>query len=287
MNNRGLCVFGIYSFIFATSVAMLVLPRYSFSDEFSKEVSENTPEVVDFTPRGILKDVPGTVPGGVSYHGTPRAPGTLEKTLKKTPDGGHVLWDAEPWNSHHEGKANYRPWYGKATEEENAKLFGEYARSIWKLAPELRRRNITLYVYSTPINLQRNWFRVWRGESHPNYRAWKAKQLEIIDQAERSGMLSALRACHGKVAIVLYVPPAWDEKKRHKWTLEAMPKVVKNLHGLLEKHNVPHLFLIRADNSRPMLEATIQAAKPHGLGVWFFHKEYDGDIVDVLKEGKK
>jgi len=268
-------------------VAMSHISCAADDGEANPETIESGPAVVDYTQRSMLAGVNGTTPGIVSYHGQPRFITTIRKSIELTPDGGYVLWDAEPWTKNHEGKPSYRPWYGTATEEENARMFGEYARTIWKLAPELRRRDITLQIYSAPIFLQRNWTRIWRPKDHPHYEEWEARQLRVLNQAEEAGMLPALRACYGKVAIVFYVPRTWDEPKRHHWTLKAIETTASNLHDLLVSQDVPHVFLIRPDYSQKMLDAVVPAVRPHGMGVWFFDRPYEGGILDAISASAK
>lgn len=232
------------------------------------EVTPATPQqVIDFTNGDQLAGVPGVIDGTVQYHlqhpGGDYAKERLLKSIAETPDGGHLLWDTEPWL--HSKEANYFD----NGEADNLALFRAYADTIWHFGPELRKRDITLYVYQAPVILKGHFTTVRREQSHPHFKHWRAMQEQRLWQAEHSGFLPALRAAGGKVAIAVYIPSTWSDGDR--WAANA-GRMIDNLGEVLDAGNCPHVYMIRPDCAgkplTPLMFKTLVDRSGDRLAVW-------------------
>lgn len=224
--------------------------------------------IIDYSNGDMLASVPEVVNGTVQYHlqwpGGEYARNALTTFLATVPDGSYVLWDTEPWLHKPEGD------YNSGDQARNIALFHAYADTLWHFGPQLRARKITLHVYQAPALLAKNWTVIRREHGHPNYESWEADQLRILFQAEASGMLPALRACKGGVALPLYIPSTWIDGK--KWS-DNLERLIKNLDAVLDANKVDHVWMMRPDcGGQPLdyehLKVILSGQARNRLAVW-------------------
>lgn len=209
---------------------------------------------IDFSHYHQLKTL---TQGHAQYHLWPTQWEPLLRTIEKVPAGGHLLWDTEPW------LRSEAAVFRVASRADNLRMFGMYTQTLRRVGPRLKEKKITIYPYLSPVLLQRHFAIVWRGEGDPRYDKWRERQEELLAQAEEAGYLPALREVDGKIAIPLYIPSSWQGKR---WTPTAAKQLVENLSGVLDEHNVPHVWLIRADSGGrpldpPLLKAVVDATE--------------------------
>lgn len=224
-------------------------------------------QIIDFSHGNRLAGTPNVVAGNVQYHlqypGGDYARERLLKSIEETPDGGHLLWDTEPWR-HNKGAD-----YFEGVEADNLVLFKAYADTIWHSGPELVKRGITLYVYQAPSLLAQNFTVARRERDHPYYKHWRLNQEKILWQAEHSGFLPSLRAVNGKTAIAVYIPDSWRDGDR--WADNA-GRLIDNLGEVLDFHNCPHVYMIRPDCAgNPLTPRMMKTLVDHSgdrLAVW-------------------
>lgn len=229
-------------------------------------------QVIDYTHGHSLRGVPGVSRGVVQYHVQANGYGRdkLLQTIAKSPPESHLLIDWEPWL---ERLGPEHPWYGDAGEDENLKMMSKYAWLIREITPALKDRKITIGIYSVPSLMQRNWSNVSRpaDEKEPQYQAWLANQEKLLKQAERSGLLDALRECGGHVQVVGYLPDAWDGSR--PWHAHAISRAIDNQSTVLDKHKVPYRWLFRISHPDLM---QVMADRAKGRADWW----EDRDVPD-------
>lgn len=211
--------------------------------------------IIDYSNGDQLAGTPGVVDGTVLYYlqwpGGSYTRQKLSEHLATVPDGGYVLWDTEPWLHRKEGS------YQTGDEETNLALFRAYADTLWHFGPELRRRKITIHVYQAPVILSRHFTVIRRGPGNSSYEGWEANQRRVLWQAEQAGMLEALRACKGGVALPLYVPPTWSDGRRWGGNLGLL---IEHLGRVLDEQNVPHVWMTRPDCAgKPLASEHVEA----------------------------
>lgn len=232
------------------------------------EVLPEPAPIIDYSNGDQLAGVPGVVDGVVNYHMQwPSGSYThdaLAKTISEAPDGGYVLFDCEVWRHTKDGD------YWNNDEEKNIALFRAYADTIWHFGPELRKRKITLHIYQAPVTLASNFTVIRRPPGNYYYDTWEQRQLQVLWQAEHAGMLEALRACKGGVALPLYIPATWADGKRWAGHVGVL---VDNLDRVLDEKDVPHVWMIRPDcDGKPLakehLEVLLGGPARNRLAVW-------------------
>lgn len=172
------------------------------------------------------------------------------------PNGGRLLFDAEPWTIAAEHGA-----YEDNDEATNLILFGAYALTLWHYGQELRERLVNMRVYKSPVIVN---YTAMGSSSSGTRRNWTNAQERMLWQAKHAGMLDALEACGGGVAIPLYLPNAWASAAT--WA-DNVERVITTTDEVLDAWGVEHVWLLQPEvNGAAIQQGHLDVIIPATMG---------------------